>query len=166
MQACELPLCLLLWPSFLVFALTLGHGTAEIQATGAARKPSNGSGVPDAGTSASFRLAEVGGPMVRGASKWGRRGVMLDFMDRDDQEMVKFPRRAVETAAANRRTPGGSDRGGDPGALGGADGAIERVTGGQPRRSAEGREAGRRLMAPACSGAIGRVWRTAGSRDP
>lgn len=35
---------------------------------------------------------------------WGVEGVMLDFMDRDDQEMVKFLRRAVETAAANRLT--------------------------------------------------------------
>ena len=29
---------------------------------------------------------------------------MLDFMDRDDQEMVKFLRRAIETAAANQLT--------------------------------------------------------------
>lgn len=35
---------------------------------------------------------------------WGVEGVMLDFMDRDDQEMVRFLRRAVETAAANRLT--------------------------------------------------------------
>jgi alpha-glucosidase len=36
--------------------------------------------------------------------EWGVKGVMLDFMDRDDQEMVKFLRRALETAAANRLT--------------------------------------------------------------
>jgi alpha-glucosidase len=36
--------------------------------------------------------------------EWGVEGVMLDFMDRDDQEMVKFLRRALETAAANRLT--------------------------------------------------------------
>lgn len=36
--------------------------------------------------------------------EWGVEGVMLDFMDRDDQEMVRFLRRAVETAAANRLT--------------------------------------------------------------
>jgi alpha-glucosidase len=36
--------------------------------------------------------------------EWGVEGVMLDFMDRDDQEMVKFLRRAVETAAANQLT--------------------------------------------------------------
>ena len=31
--------------------------------------------------------------------EWGVEGVMLDFMDRDDQEMVRFLRRALETAA-------------------------------------------------------------------
>ena len=36
--------------------------------------------------------------------EWGVEGVMLDFMDRDDQEMVNFLRRAIETAAANRLT--------------------------------------------------------------
>jgi alpha-glucosidase len=36
--------------------------------------------------------------------EWGVEGVMLDFMDRDDQEMVRFLRRAIETAAANRLT--------------------------------------------------------------
>jgi alpha-glucosidase len=35
---------------------------------------------------------------------WGVEGVMLDFMDRDDQEMVKFLRRAIETAARNKLT--------------------------------------------------------------
>ena len=35
---------------------------------------------------------------------WGVEGVMLDFMDRDDQAMVNFLRRAIETAAANRLT--------------------------------------------------------------
>jgi Glycoside hydrolase 97/Glycosyl-hydrolase 97 N-terminal len=36
--------------------------------------------------------------------EWGVEGVMLDFMDRDDQVMVNFLRRALETAAANRLT--------------------------------------------------------------
>jgi alpha-glucosidase len=36
--------------------------------------------------------------------EWGVEGVMLDFMDRDDQEMVKFLRRALEKAAANQLT--------------------------------------------------------------
>jgi alpha-glucosidase len=36
--------------------------------------------------------------------EWGVEGVMLDFMDRDDQQMVRFLRRALETAAANRLT--------------------------------------------------------------
>ena len=36
--------------------------------------------------------------------KWGVEGVMLDFMDRDDQVMVDFLRRALETAAANKLT--------------------------------------------------------------
>ena len=36
--------------------------------------------------------------------EWGVEGVMLDFMDRDDQEMVNFLRRALEKAAANRLT--------------------------------------------------------------
>jgi alpha-glucosidase len=36
--------------------------------------------------------------------EWGIEGVMLDFMDRDDQRMVRFLRRAVETAADNRLT--------------------------------------------------------------
>jgi alpha-glucosidase len=35
---------------------------------------------------------------------WGVEGVMLDFMDRDDQEMVRFLRRALKTAADNRLT--------------------------------------------------------------
>jgi alpha-glucosidase len=36
--------------------------------------------------------------------EWGVQGVMLDFMDRDDQVMVNFLRRALELAAANRLT--------------------------------------------------------------
>ncbi len=36
--------------------------------------------------------------------EWGVEGVMLDFMDRDDQVMVNFLRRALKTAAANRLT--------------------------------------------------------------
>jgi alpha-glucosidase len=36
--------------------------------------------------------------------KWGIEGVMLDFMDRDDQEMYRFIRKAVRLAAANRLT--------------------------------------------------------------
>jgi alpha-glucosidase len=35
---------------------------------------------------------------------WGIEGVMLDFMDRDDQEMYAFIRRAVKLAADNRLT--------------------------------------------------------------
>jgi alpha-glucosidase len=35
---------------------------------------------------------------------WGIEGVMLDFMDRDDQEMNAFVRRAVKLAADNRLT--------------------------------------------------------------
>ena len=35
---------------------------------------------------------------------WGVEGVMLDFMDRDDQEMNRFLRKAVELAADNRLT--------------------------------------------------------------
>jgi alpha-glucosidase len=36
--------------------------------------------------------------------KWGIEGVMLDFMDRDDQEMIRFLREALETAAAHHLT--------------------------------------------------------------
>ncbi len=36
--------------------------------------------------------------------KWGIQGVMLDFMDRDDQEMNRFVRRAVKLAADNQLT--------------------------------------------------------------
>jgi len=36
--------------------------------------------------------------------EWGIEGVMLDFMDRDDQEMVRFLRRALKLAADNRLT--------------------------------------------------------------
>ncbi len=36
--------------------------------------------------------------------EWGVEGVMLDFMDRDDQEMVRFLRRVLEKAAENRLT--------------------------------------------------------------
>jgi alpha-glucosidase len=36
--------------------------------------------------------------------EWGIEGVMLDFMDRDDQEMNAFVRRAVQLAADNRLT--------------------------------------------------------------
>ncbi len=36
--------------------------------------------------------------------EWGIEGVMLDFMDRDDQEMVRFLHRALKTAADNRLT--------------------------------------------------------------
>ncbi|WP_165226546.1 glycoside hydrolase family 97 protein [Aquisphaera insulae] len=36
--------------------------------------------------------------------EWGVEGIMLDFMDRDDQEMVRFLRRAIEKAAENRLT--------------------------------------------------------------
>lgn len=36
--------------------------------------------------------------------EWGVEGVMLDFMDRDDQVMVNFLHRALKTAAANKLT--------------------------------------------------------------
>jgi alpha-glucosidase len=36
--------------------------------------------------------------------EWGVEGVMLDFMDRDDQEMYRFLRKAVRLAAENRLT--------------------------------------------------------------
>jgi alpha-glucosidase len=36
--------------------------------------------------------------------QWGIHGVMLDFMDRDDQEMNRFVRKAVALAAENRLT--------------------------------------------------------------
>ena len=36
--------------------------------------------------------------------EWGIEGVMLDFMDRDDQEMNRFVRRAVALAAENKLT--------------------------------------------------------------
>jgi alpha-glucosidase len=36
--------------------------------------------------------------------QWGIHGVMLDFMDRDDQEMYRFLRRAVKLAADNHLT--------------------------------------------------------------
>ncbi len=36
--------------------------------------------------------------------EWGVEGVMLDFMDRDDQEMVNFLRGVLQKAAANRLT--------------------------------------------------------------
>jgi len=36
--------------------------------------------------------------------EWGVEGVMLDFMDRDDQTMVTFLRKALKTAADNRLT--------------------------------------------------------------
>jgi alpha-glucosidase len=36
--------------------------------------------------------------------RWGVEGVMIDFMDRDDQAMVNFQRELLKTAAANRLT--------------------------------------------------------------
>ena len=36
--------------------------------------------------------------------EWGIEGVMIDFLDRDDQEIVNFIRRLLKTAAANRLT--------------------------------------------------------------
>src|SRR5262249_10690295 len=36
--------------------------------------------------------------------EWGIEGVMLDFMDRDDQEMNRFVRKAVKLAADNQLT--------------------------------------------------------------
>jgi alpha-glucosidase len=36
--------------------------------------------------------------------EWGIEGVMIDFLDRDDQDIVNFVRRLLKTAAANRLT--------------------------------------------------------------
>ncbi len=36
--------------------------------------------------------------------EWGIEGVMIDFLDRDDQDIVNFIRRLLKTAAANRLT--------------------------------------------------------------
>jgi alpha-glucosidase len=36
--------------------------------------------------------------------KWGIEGVMIDFMDRDDQEMVNFQRQLLQLAAVNQLT--------------------------------------------------------------
>lgn len=36
--------------------------------------------------------------------EWGIEGVMIDFMDRDDQEMVNWQRRLIQKAAENRLT--------------------------------------------------------------
>jgi alpha-glucosidase len=36
--------------------------------------------------------------------RWGIEGVMIDFMDREDQEMVNFQRELIRTAAANQLT--------------------------------------------------------------
>jgi alpha-glucosidase len=36
--------------------------------------------------------------------EWGIEGVMLDFMDRDDQEMYRFLRKTIQLAARNRLT--------------------------------------------------------------
>lgn len=36
--------------------------------------------------------------------EWGIKGVMIDFMDRDDQEMVNWQRRLLQRAAENRLT--------------------------------------------------------------
>ena len=36
--------------------------------------------------------------------EWGIEGVMIDFLDRDDQDIVNFIRRLLTTAAANRLT--------------------------------------------------------------
>lgn len=37
-------------------------------------------------------------------SKWGVEGVMIDFMDRNDQEMIEFQRELLQLAAANQLT--------------------------------------------------------------
>jgi alpha-glucosidase len=49
---------------------------------------------------AKARMAEAF-PVYR---KWGIEGVMLDFMDRDDQEMVNFQREVLKLAAENHLT--------------------------------------------------------------
>ena len=35
---------------------------------------------------------------------WGVEGVMIDFLDRDDQDIIQFVHRLLKTAAANRLT--------------------------------------------------------------
>ena len=50
---------------------------------------------------AAERHMEEAFPLYR---EWGIEGVMLDFMDRDDQEMARFLRKALKTAADNRLT--------------------------------------------------------------
>ena len=50
---------------------------------------------------AAEKMMDTAFPLYR---KWGIEGVMLDFMDRDDQEMNRFVRRAVKCAAENHLT--------------------------------------------------------------
>jgi alpha-glucosidase len=50
---------------------------------------------------AAQKFMEQAFPLYR---QWGIQGVMLDFMDRDDQEMNRFVRRAVKLAAENQLT--------------------------------------------------------------
>jgi alpha-glucosidase len=50
---------------------------------------------------AAEKFMEKAFPLYR---KWGIEGVMLDFMDRDDQEMNRFVRDAVRLAAENQLT--------------------------------------------------------------
>ena len=44
---------------------------------------------------------DAGLPALR---EWGVEGVMVDFMDRDDQEMVRFCAKALAAAADNQLT--------------------------------------------------------------
>ena len=41
-------------------------------------------------------------PFMQQCREWGVAGLKVDFMDRDDQEMIRFYERAARTAAANR----------------------------------------------------------------
>ncbi|MBP1678329.1 MAG: Retaining alpha-galactosidase precursor [Bacteroidetes bacterium] len=50
---------------------------------------------------AAARFMESSFPLYR---EWGIEGIMLDFMDRDDQEMNRFVRHAVSLAAENHLT--------------------------------------------------------------
>ena len=50
----------------------------------------------------SLALSRQMGPALDRFREWGVRGIMVDFMDRDDQPMVAFYRRVAEEAARRR----------------------------------------------------------------
>jgi len=50
----------------------------------------------------SLALSRQMGPALDRLRDWGVRGIMVDFMDRDDQPMVNFYRRAAEETAKRR----------------------------------------------------------------